>query len=277
MSSLPTSYQYIFHGTRLNIDPNYGAYFEEIGLRKSDDWQRFCAGDIISYGSTTCLKVQLPNSNKHVYFKRYLFKNHKWRFFLRRSKAATELVNYQHLKELGIPTLDVVALYEQRTFGRLDVACIITKEIPNTLQLDHFYKNIVLKLPTDKQESILKSIYQTLFQQLRTAHAANFFHLDLKWRNILIDLNDDSYIPIWIDCPRGIKSSFRWEKNRIGDLSALSRKALSFFSEQQLYRMLKLYLGKQATKKETRELFFAIYEHLQRRFPKNNNPNLSED
>ena len=269
MSSSPTSYQYIFHGTRLNIDPSYAEYFEEIGLSQSDNWRLFCAGDIVSYGATTCLKVELPNSNKHVYFKRYLFKNHKWRFFLRRSKAATEFVNYQYLKELGIPTLDVVALYEQRTFGRLDVACIITKEIPNTVQLDDFYQNILLKLPVAKQKSILKSIYQTLFQQLRTAHAANFFHLDLKWRNILIDLNDDTYTPIWIDCPRGIKSNLRWGKNRIGDLSALTRKALSFFSEQQLYKMLQVYLGKQPTKDETRKLFFEIREHLQRRFPKN--------
>lgn len=270
MSISTLSYQYIFNGTRLNIRPHYQQPLAELGLAENTDWQSFADGEIISLGATTCIKVFLPAINEYVYFKRYVFKNHKWRFFLRTSKAATELLNYQHIKNIGIPTLDVIGLYEQRTFGRLNIACIITKEIPNTIQLDNFYQNVLLKMPLTKQKVVLTSIQQNLFHQLKLAHSANFFHLDLKWRNILIDLNDDSYTPIWIDCPRGKQSKILKYKNKVADLSALARKGLSFFTTQQLYRMLLMYLGKEKTRQEARKLFSDISSHLSRRPPKIN-------
>ncbi|MEH6504581.1 MAG: lipopolysaccharide kinase InaA family protein [Cycloclasticus sp.] len=267
MPSYEPLYRYIFHGTRLISDPAYRGSLAANGLDEGDNWHTFQKGQIISEGTTTCIKTQLAPSQNTVYFKRYSYLKHKWRFFLRRSKAATELVNYLRLKSLNIPTLDVVALYEQRILGRLSTACIITKEIPNTQQFDHFYTQLVTNHSLEKRAIILDSIKQQLFAQLRAAHAAGFFHLDLKWRNILIQQQGDHYTPIWIDCPRGIQRRYANYSLKVADLSGLARKATSFFSTQQLYRMLYEYLGEAATKKQARRLFLAINDHLARRPP----------
>ncbi|ORU91884.1 MAG: hypothetical protein A6F70_00945 [Cycloclasticus sp. symbiont of Bathymodiolus heckerae] len=266
MSSSNLLYRYIFHGTRLNIKPEAKQFLHELGLSNPDAWIPFNEGEVLSNGTTTCLKVQL--ADKCIYFKRYHYKKNLWEFFLRRSKAANELLNYQHFKEVGIPTLNTLALYETRSFGRLEAACIVTEELKNTTQLDDFYKNTLLKAPSNEQRVMLKDLNEKLFTQIRLAHNEGIFHLDLKWRNILIQQKDGVLTPIWIDCPRGIQRRFFNYRLKVAELSGLSRKALSFFSYSQLYRMLYLYLGKSATKKEARKLFFDIQKHLAKRPPK---------
>ncbi|MEO1889226.1 MAG: lipopolysaccharide kinase InaA family protein [Cycloclasticus sp.] len=268
MSSSYPLYRYIFHGTRLNITAEEQPSFATIGLGNSAAWPPFNEGHILSKGTTTCIKVTLPSTKETVYFKRYNHTKKPWEFFLRRSKAANELINYQRLKILNIPTLDTIAFYEKRKFGSLKIACIVTKELSNTMQLDDFYVDVLLKMPTKQRLNVLNSLKQQLFDQLRTAHDNGFFHLDLKWRNILIQQNGDNYMPIWIDCPRGIQRRYLNYRLKVADLSGLARKALSFFTAAQLYRMLYQYLGPSATKKEARKLFLDISKHLSRRPPK---------
>ena len=272
MSSRKSLYRYIFHGTRLNIVPQYLSTLSTIGLNDASNWLTFNIGETLSSGKTTCLKITLPSNQGVFYFKRYVYKKNRWEFFLRRSKAANESINYQRFKSLGIPTLDTIALYEQRSFGRLDTACIVTKEQPNTMQLDHFFKKVLLKMPNSERRLILNSLKEQLFQQIRTAHDTGLFHLDLKWRNILIQQTGQTYTPIWIDCPRGIQRKFFNYRLKVADLSGLARKALSFFTTQQLYRMLYSYLGPSASKAEARKLFLDIAKHLSRRPPKKITP-----
>jgi len=267
MSSNSSLYRYIFHGIRLNVTPEGKDTLVATGLDDSNAWSSFNKGQILSKGSTTCLKVTLADETI-IYFKRYQYTKKPWDFFLRRSKAANEFINYQRLKKVGIPTLDTIALYEQRSFGFLKLACIITKELKNTVQLDDFYTEVLSTMSKDERQLVLNDIKVTLFQQIRLAHNAGIFHLDLKWRNILIQQEGKQYTPIWIDCPRGIKRPFLNYRLKVADLSGLTRTALSFFSTQQLYRMLYLYLGKSATKKEARKLFFDIQKHLARRPPR---------
>lgn len=268
MSSYCPPYKYIFHGIRLNYADDFKSKLSPLGLETLESWSHFQEGEIISSGTTTCIKVKTPNLQKVIYFKRYAYTKNKWEFFLRRSKAANEFLNYQTLKKLNIPTLDVLALYEQRQFGRLSIACIVTNELPNTLQLDDFYTKVLLKMPKKKREDVFNSIKKQLFEQLNKAHDAGFFHLDLKWRNILIQQEGDSYLPIWIDCPRGLQRHFLNYHLKVADLSGLSRKALSFFSTSQLYRMLYMYLGKSANKDSARKLFTDVQKHLEKRPPK---------
>jgi len=267
MSSNSSLYRYVFHGIRLNVSPEERNTMVSLGLEHSNAWSSFNEGETLSKGSTTCLKVTLPHKSV-IYFKRYQYTKKPWDFFLRRSKAANEFINYQRFKKIGIPTLDVIALYEQRSFGFLSLACIITKELKNTVQLDDFFTGALSKMPKGERQIVSDDIKVKLFQQIRLAHNAGIFHLDLKWRNILIQQEGKQYTPIWIDCPRGIKRRFLNYRLRVADLSGLTRKALSFFSTQQLYRMVYLYLGKSATKKEARKLFFDIQKHLARRPPK---------
>ena len=268
MSSNISLYRYTFHGTRLNIDPKYFQSLSKLGLNNPLIWPVFNDGVVLSSGTTTCLKVSQASEQNAIYFKRYRYTKNIWEFFLRRSKAANELINYQRFKKLQIPTLDVIALYEQRVMGRLNTACIVSQELPNTMQLDDFYTDVLMKMPKKARQEALKSIKKQLFSQLKRAHDAGVFHLDLKWRNILIQQSDESYTPIWIDCPRGTHRRYFNYRLKVADLSGLSRKALVFFSAPQLYRMLREYLGPDASKAEARKLFSDISKHLSRRPPK---------
>ena len=265
MSSKNSLYRYIFHGTQLNMAPEHLQSLSSVNLANPRVWPIFNQGEVLSKGTTTCLKVSLPSNQSTIYFKRYSYKKNRWEFFLRRSKAANESINYLRFKEIGIPTLDTIALYEQRSLGRLDVACIITTELPNTTRLDHFFKKVLLEMPKNERLLILKNLKEQLFEQLKTAHNAGVFHLDLKWRNILIQQTGHTYTPIWIDCPRGVQRKFFNYRLKVADLSGLARKALSFFTTQQLYRMLYCYLGTSASKAEARKLFLDVSKHLSRR------------
>lgn len=272
MSSKNSLYRYIFHGTRLNLAPEHLQSLSSVNLEKPSAWPTFNQGEVLSKGTTTCLKVSLPSNQGTIYFKRYSYKKNRWEFFLRRSKAANESINYLRFKKIGIPTLDTIALYEQRSLGRLDIACIITTEQPNTMRLDHFFTKVLLEMPKNERLLILKSLKDQLFEQLKTAHKTGMFHLDLKWRNILIQQCGDTYSPIWIDCPRGIQRKLFNYRLKVADLSGLARKALSFFTTQQLYRMIYCYLGPSTSKAEARKLFFDISKHLNRRPPKKLTP-----
>lgn len=268
MPSKDILYRYILHGTRLSIQQTATPLLTSINLNTPTHWPDFNSGTILSKGTTTCIRTTLPSIRSIVYFKRYNHTKNPWEFFLRRSKAANEYINYQRFKSLGIPTLNTLALYEQRSLGRLKYACIVTEEVPNTMQLDDFYINVLLNLPIKEQQRILVNIKTILFQQIRLAHDSGVFHLDLKWRNILIQQTNNQYTPVWIDSPRGIQRKFFNYRLKVADLSGLARKALSFFTAQQLYRMVYCYLGQSASKTEARKLFFDISKHLSRRPPK---------
>lgn len=136
------------------------------------------------------------------------------------------------------------------------------------MQLDDFYTDILLKVSKEEYKRVLEHLKKALFKQIQLAHRSGVFHLDLKWRNILIQKKSNRYTPIWIDCPRAVQRSFFNYRLKVADLSGLTRKALSFFSVQQLYRMIYLYLGKSATKAGARKLFFDLKQHLEKRPPK---------
>jgi hypothetical protein len=261
-------YQYVFHGKGLFTNPEDSEDLESIGLDASCDWNTYQSGEIITEGSTSCYKIPLPNSNQHLFFKRYSVDGEPWRFFLRRSKAACETINYQRLNDLGIPTLDVVACYEQRTLGRLDWACIVTREITDSHQLDQFIQKIWPSMPAPEQRRVFDSIKGQLFEQLRMAHAARFFHFDLKWRNVLIQKTPTGYRPVWIDCPRGRFQRVQWRRGIVADLSALARLAISHFSRTQQMRFIYDYLGKDANRRTAHRLFRAVQRHLGRRPPR---------
>ncbi|MBV1875903.1 MAG: hypothetical protein KUG50_04680, partial [Cycloclasticus sp.] len=70
----------------------------------------------------------------------------------------------------------------------------------------------------------------------------------------------------------GVQRKFFNYGLKVADLSGLARKALSFFTAQQLYKMTYCYLGPSASKAEARKLFFDISKHLSRRPPKKMRP-----
>jgi tRNA A-37 threonylcarbamoyl transferase component Bud32 len=104
-------------------------------------------------------------------------------------------------------------------------------------------------------------------------HTNNFFHIDPKWRNIMIrrDEIDKSEIQglWWIDSPRGrIFSGLRHDYGMIYDLANLARKSLSFLSRSQRLRFLHAYCSPKISRQEIRQIIKKINRRLQRKPPR---------
>jgi hypothetical protein len=98
-------------------------------------------------------------------------------------------------------------------------------------------------------------------------HAAEFFHHDLKWKNILLRHDDDGWHPIWIDCPRAAHVRLRKRRSVIIDLGRLGRLAGHYLSVKQQLLWLHAYLGQGASKKDVKKLYYEVKNYLDRRRP----------
>ncbi len=104
------------HGDVFDVDSAWRARLAQLGVSRDRDWAEFVGGHLVSTApSTKCYRCDLEGEQT-VYFKRYTYGTKVWHeFLLRPAKPAVEFWAYSRLKELGIPTLDVVAFGERRT------------------------------------------------------------------------------------------------------------------------------------------------------------------
>ena len=216
---------------------------------------------------SSCFCIELDDGQV-VYFKRYVYPPKRWfEFILRPGKAAVEAWAYATLKQLGIPTLEVVAFGERRVFGALVASFIVTREVPDSQDLSRFGPDVWYHLPQDERKRIYKEIAGKLVKQVQTAHQAGFFHHDLKWRNILLQKDGDSYTPVWIDAPRASRMRLLRRRGAVVDLSGLARIAISLLSKYDRMRFIWQYLGDSKKPGDAGRLYRQVARHLGRRIP----------
>jgi hypothetical protein len=259
-----------WHGEVWWIDPDWRTRLAEAGITQQTAWTEFVGDELVSFSQnvTQCHRSDLPSGGS-IYVKRYVYPRRFWHeFWLRPAKSAVECWAYTRLRALGIPTLDVLALGERRRFGMLLAACIVTRGIPNTIDLVAFAKTVWCRWPRPRRRQAAFAIAERLLDQARTAHVAGFFHHDLKWRNLLIDPDGNPDTLVWIDAPRASTMPGRRRRGVIADLSGLARIAISLFSRTDRMRFLRLYLGPEDGPVARRELFRDVDRHLARRMPR---------
>lgn len=257
------------HGEVFRVDDAWREVLAERGIVAGSDWAGFIGDVLVSTApAIKCYLCHLPEQ-RTIYFKRYVNWKRTWRkFFLRPTKPAVECWAYSRLKELGIPTLDVIAFAERRRLGIFLAGCIVTRGVPDTLDLDAFARTIWCHWPRARRVETARAIAATLLAQARTAHDNGFFHHDLKWRNILINPEGEPGSLVWIDAPRASRMRLRERRGVITDLSGLARMAISLFSRFELMRWLHLYLGEGAGGADAKRLFRQVQRHLERRMPR---------
>jgi aminoglycoside/choline kinase family phosphotransferase len=150
----------------------------------------------------------------------------------------------------------------------LAAAFVITRGIPDTVDLRRYAREVWWGLPRDERRRIYDRIRARIFTDLRRIHRANFFHQDLHWRNILVNPERiDTEPPVWIDCPRAAYRRWGRRHGELGDLSCLARGALTFLTPGQRLRALREYLENDAgpgRAGEARALYRAIAAHHRR-------------
>jgi tRNA A-37 threonylcarbamoyl transferase component Bud32 len=256
----------VFHGTAIRVAPEWREQFERLGLFNPLNWRMPIDAPPISHSkmAVACFRVPLPDG-RVMYFKRYDYRHsrrHRFRFWMRPSRAGVEQFGYTRYRKLGIETPRIVGFGECRKLGTLTSSFIATEDVPGSMTLEDFVENSTSSYATAGDGRKLSDFAGRLLGNLRKAHAACLFHYDLKWRNILIQQRDGEYYPVIIDCPRAFVSRLRRRYGITADLSALARVALSYLSLYQRYRLLAAYLGESAGPAERK----YWYRRVQRRY-----------
>ncbi len=260
-----------FHGNRLYFAQGWKEKLAEIGLVQKSSWNKLEPGEIVTRSKrNNTYKIALADGET-VYFKRYLLFGKPLKYFLRPSKSAVEVYSYKEMEKLGIPVAEPVALGEIRRCGSLFAACIVTREVSDTVTLKDYAIHEWDFLPQKQRKEAFLTISATICRNLQTMHRARFFHFDPKWRNILVKRKHSGMIEglWWIDSPRGIKlPAWRCEHGVVHDLASLCRMALSFMSRSQRLRFLYNYCGPNMNCEEVKNLAKKIDQHLQHNPPK---------
>lgn len=259
----------ILHGEYFAVDKPWLVALEAAGIASGRKWIQAVGDRLVSFSpATRCFHCRLKDQ-RSVYFKRYVYSKKHWlEFWMRSGKASVEVFAYQQLAKLGIPTLTPVAYGEYRRFGMLLATCVVTVEVANAVELRKFATDTWYLMPEPQRSEVYREITRKLVKQLRTAHAANFFHHDLKWRNILIRKDESGYTPVWIDAPRADIKHLRRKRGIMVDLSGLARMAVSMLSVYARMRFICQYLGRERKPGDAKRLFLQVAKHLSRRPPK---------
>lgn len=230
---------HVFHGNRLWVDPSWQEQLSAIGIDHDKDWTRLTSEDPVSASYTTTSNYRFTlSSGEVVYFKRYIYRRFKFKYWLQPSKAAVEAAGYHDLKNLGINTIQTLAYGEKRRFGLLRATFIITLGIPDTIELDKYLAQKWCNYNYTRKQKILNTIQPLLIKQLQKAHSAGFFHWDLKLRNILLQERHNTMNLFWIDCPRSRIKKPHHLASIVEDIYCLSRVGIRVLTPGQRMRFL---------------------------------------
>ncbi len=256
------------------VDSRYKGTFERLQLDSFSRAVEFFSGkgDANRRALVQQKQVQLPDgSTLLVYYKQYEFARPSWRFLWRASKARCEFRNYAAFEQLAIPCAERIACGEQRDWiGRLCRAFIVTKALPNPGNLVEFVQK---QCPTRASVGFRK-LRALLLNQLadltRRMHAANFFHHDLVWRNVLVEFTPPGEAKLWfIDCPRG--QFDHWSpirhRRRLKDLASLDKSAMKFCTLGERLEFLKRYLAKHKIDADVKRLAHEVSVYGKQRWP----------
>ncbi len=257
-----------FSGRKFLVDAACEQQLRELGIHADMDWLNYADGELVSDSPTTrCCRITAQDGSV-FYFKRYTCSVRRGiLYWMRPGKGAVEVWAYRQLQELGIPTLDVVAFGEERVLGAFRSNFLISRAVPNSQDLSDFALEQWYQMPQPERHRVYNEIVIQLVAQVRTAHGANFFHHDLKWRNIMVQEENGHYTTVWIDAPRASKMWLRKRRGVIVDLAGLARLAISLLSLHDRMRFLAKYLGRERRPGDVKRLYRDVAANLGRRPP----------
>ncbi len=210
-----------------------------------------------------------------VYFKLYGYRRLKRSLsrILKETRSKGEFSNLLFFHKIGIPACEPIAQGEYRNFLGIPRNCmIITREIMGAKQLDHFVRDLELDdLSSETKLLIRRNIIKSLAHNTKKIHDHNFYHDDLKWRNILVRYvaggNYDVEI-FWIDCPNGYfdkTGGLRQNHGVIKDIATLDHLAWRNCTKDERKYFLSCYLGCCVTDTQLAELADAVIEYRKRK------------
>jgi tRNA A-37 threonylcarbamoyl transferase component Bud32 len=154
----------------------------------------------------------------------------------------------------------VVAVGERRKFGGLVDAFIMTQGVPKSETLEEYAKT------HPQRGEAFREIFRQLVEIVRKMHAAGFYHIDLQWRNVLIQNGENrGNVKVFlIDCPRGGRRLWtlsRWN-GKMHDLAGLEKLGRVYLSSKERLGWFKMYNGGRKFNRADRAMIKAIRKQL---------------
>lgn len=184
------------------------------------------------------------------YIKLYTAASTGYRKLIAEPRVKKEWRNLRYFKNWGIPTANIIAWGLERKNGCFSRGALVSQEIPNTIDLAQLANE---QHPCLKDPQWVNQISLQLANITRTMHEHKFAHNDLKWRNVLVDDQNNLFL---IDCPSGKFwfgpfLTFR----KIKDLACLDKVAKYHLSRTQRLRFYLQYMQQKClTRKDKRRI-----------------------
>lgn len=201
-------------------------------------------------------------TKKNYYVKTYHQAGRKLRRLLGRSRLRAEWENLFLFASLGIPIPEVTAFGEKRGWMSYRGGILVTQSIDNVRDLAALAKEWH---PLMEDKAWLQSVLEQVACHTQSLHQLGFIHNDLKWRNILVTL-DQKPIVYFIDCPSGkIKSGWFKRRGIIKDLACLDKVAKYCLSRRTRLHFLKSYFGNQTLTVKQKKMLSNILKFFEGR------------
>lgn len=206
-----------------------------------------------------------------VYFKLYGYRRMKRALsrIFKPTRSKSEITNLKLFHQWGIPACEPILQGEYKNvFGIARNCMLITRAVTGTEQLDEFID--ILEAGDDDQAvktSIRRQIIESVAQNLRVIHDHQFYHDDLKWRNILVRRageRGEGVEVFWIDCPNGYfdrTGGLRGKHGKVKDLATYDYDARKRSSKEERLYFLSVYSGLEMGSPEFKVLAKQVVEY----------------
>ena len=204
-----------------------------------------------------------------TFVKVYSYRKSPFQRLWHKGSARIEARNLLFFKSIGIPTPRVIAWGQRKNaIGKIVDDYIITEAVPGTQTLREFMASACpdrsLPLYCSRRDSIIDQLSHTT----RAIHAHNFYHQDLKWRNILVRANGDQTELFWIDCPKGdfTRSAAHQSRRALKDCATLDKLGRLHCTKEERLRFVAGYLDQPVDAPEVATFAQAIADYRRKRF-----------
>ena len=227
----------------LFINESFRDALERAGLAGFDDWMNVSRESEEPSDREESMTV-VDVKGFRVYLKRRRPERAGFRFFLRRSRLRREAENAMFLRELGVPTAEVVAAGERRRRGCATEAFVAVREIRGARPLGDYVREFWTERRGRRRREQI-ALIEKLALIVRRMHDAGYVAHDLYWRNILVSDAPEGAHAFWIiDHPRGGRRLLGLRDGKIRDLACLNRDAGPCVSRADRVRFVRFYLGR---------------------------------
>jgi len=179
------------------------------------------------------------------------------------ARIRKEAENQLLFKQLKIPAAEVVAYGEEHVLSKTTRGALITLALENTADL----ASIAQQFPGLIQDRRwVRQVIVQIAEITRRLHDYRFCHNDLKWRNILVTLDEENPQVYLIDCPVGQRwPAFLLPRRIIKDLACLDKVAKYQLSQTQRLFFFKKYLQRKRLTAADKSMIRKIVPYFQGR------------